>query len=422
MAAQKLRSVENSRLVSEEFSERVEEHADGHRHPLGNEKKEISSSTPREMLLARYTKLLPSSVRLAVERTFLEFKSLEGQAEEGGSRRRSGSSPPAFSKGDAAMKDYIHLTLPTRSQLKLPPATLFRKKKPERSRWADEDVPADLLLAEQQKEHQQGSSKSEKNSSSPKPAPEDVLAIISAAPPTTTTTPAKPLPNPPPRKKAERWADEHEVPTENLLLAEQQKKNTEEDDVAPAIASVPPGNTTTTTTTPAAKPGYKRRDLAALYGGGAEAGKKGPVTSLMVRHLPCRCEEEEVLGEIREAGFAGEYDFFYMPREKRQGRASLGNNLGYVFINFTSPEAATRFWEAFQGHRFGGQSCRSSQKECAISVATVQGLQNNWAQFQRTAVLRSERRPAFFPRGGGEAGGGEHARRRVREGQAAGGD
>ena len=37
-----------------------------------------------------------------------------------------------------------------------------------------------------------------------------------------------------------------------------------------------------------------------------------------------------------------------------------------------------------------------SAKECEITPATVQGLENNWKHFKRTAVLRSDHRPAFF--------------------------
>ena len=45
---------------------------------------------------------------------------------------------------------------------------------------------------------------------------------------------------------------------------------------------------------------------------------KTGVTSLMIRHIPCRLAEEEILEEINSAGFRELYDFFYVPREKRQ--------------------------------------------------------------------------------------------------------
>lgn len=141
-------------------------------------------------------------------------------------------------------------------------------------------------------------------------------------------------------------------------------------------------------TTPATK--YKRTDLLKKYGG--DSVDKEEVTSLMIRHIPCRCSTEDIISEIEAAGFTGLYDFFYMPCDRRQPST---HNLGYAFVNFVSPEAATSFQKAFAGYRFGGESSRSS-KQCAISAAAVQGLQNNWSHFRRTAVFRTDRRPAFI--------------------------
>ena len=50
----------------------------------------------------------------------------------------------------------------------------------------------------------------------------------------------------------------------------------------------------------------------------ADCGGCMEITTLMLRHLPSRISEEEVLDEVDAKGFQGMYDFFYMPREKRQ--------------------------------------------------------------------------------------------------------
>merc|ERR1719265_2770507 len=73
------------------------------------------------------------------------------------------------------------------------------------------------------------------------------------------------------------------------------------------------------------------------------------------------------------------YDFFYMPQDRRRK-----SNLGYAFINFTAPSAASDFQARMQGRSLAmdGKSM-NSQKICEVTVATIQGLERNLEHFQK---------------------------------------
>lgn len=112
-----------------------------------------------------------------------------------------------------------------------------------------------------------------------------------------------------------------------------------------------------------------------------------PITTLMLKNIPCRKSQEEVMSHIDQKGFGNRYDFFYLPRDVK-----FRANLGYAFINFLTPEDATAFSDEMNGYRF---SSSGSVKACTVVPAHVQGLVNNLAAFKRTEVMRSSRKPFF---------------------------
>jgi len=139
--------------------------------------------------------------------------------------------------------------------------------------------------------------------------------------------------------------------------------------------------------------GPKRTDYIKKYGGGGgqETDNTGnnpvPITTMMLKNIPCRKSQEEVMMHIDQKGFGNRYDFFYLPRDVK-----FRANLGYAFINFLTPEDASNFSAEMNGYRF---SSSGSMKACAVVPAHVQGLMNNLAAFKRTEVMRSSRRPYF---------------------------
>jgi hypothetical protein len=129
-----------------------------------------------------------------------------------------------------------------------------------------------------------------------------------------------------------------------------------------------------------------------------EAEVDAPVTTMMIRNIPCCCSNQDVIRDIDAFGFADTYDFFYLPQHRK-------SNLGYAFINFTSVQLAAEFRERLQGHRFSSGSAvrgNNSKKECTVSPAAVQGLKNNKKHFRRTRVFKSERGPTFYKKDSSE--------------------
>jgi len=138
--------------------------------------------------------------------------------------------------------------------------------------------------------------------------------------------------------------------------------------------------------------GPKRTDYIKKFGAGEEPAPAQipgsvPITTMMLKNIPCRKTQEDVMAHIDQQGFLNKYDFFYLPRDVK-----FRANLGYAFINFVTPEDAAAFTAEMNGYRFAGSG---STKACAVVPAHVQGLQNNLAAFKRTEVMRSSRKPFF---------------------------
>lgn len=95
------------------------------------------------------------------------------------------------------------------------------------------------------------------------------------------------------------------------------------------------------------------------------------MTTLMLRNIPCSFSSEKLALMIDDAGFAGLYDWLYVPSSKHKKSANA--NLGYAFINFIAPENANVFANQMDGAAFS--STRSS-KTMTISPAATQFQKN----------------------------------------------
>ncbi|CAD5324169.1 unnamed protein product [Arabidopsis thaliana] len=114
---------------------------------------------------------------------------------------------------------------------------------------------------------------------------------------------------------------------------------------------------------------------------------RDPRTTLMIKNIPNKYSQKLLLDmldkhciHINEAITEehnkheshhqpySSYDFVYLPMDFNNKC-----NVGYGFVNMTSPEAAWRFYKAFHGQRW---EVFNSHKICQITYARVQGLED----------------------------------------------
>ncbi|XP_031273666.1 protein terminal ear1 homolog [Pistacia vera] len=89
----------------------------------------------------------------------------------------------------------------------------------------------------------------------------------------------------------------------------------------------------------------------------------------LLRILDLHCREENSQAKLRSDPCRSEYDFVYLPMD-----FGFRANLGYAFVNFTTPVAAVRFSTAFHQHEWLGQVPGVSRKKiCEITCAFIQG-------------------------------------------------
>lgn len=106
-----------------------------------------------------------------------------------------------------------------------------------------------------------------------------------------------------------------------------------------------------------------------------------PPTTMMLRNIPNRYSQHELIEELGVLGFAGSFDFLYAPMDF----GTMGN-VGYAFINFTSSDWAARFQLDLEGFVFAKHQKKSVKKVSTVSVAHLQGLEANLHHYQKSAV------------------------------------
>lgn len=112
-------------------------------------------------------------------------------------------------------------------------------------------------------------------------------------------------------------------------------------------------------------------------------------TTLMIRNIPNHYTQRQLIAELDDLGFAGTFDFLYIPLDK-----GTMSNVGYAFVNFVEPSNAEKCMASFQGYRF-----RRHRKIAAVSVAHIQGLEANLQHYEHAAVNTAklkQRRPVIM--------------------------
>jgi len=114
------------------------------------------------------------------------------------------------------------------------------------------------------------------------------------------------------------------------------------------------------------------------------------VSTVMARNLPNKYNQQMLLDELNGAGFAGAYDFLYLPIDPETCA-----NRGYAFINFISSTYAWMMRTTYEGQKMGKFN---SDKVVSVVPAALQGFEANYAHYSTSRVMRGppQTRPLFL--------------------------
>lgn len=126
-------------------------------------------------------------------------------------------------------------------------------------------------------------------------------------------------------------------------------------------------------------------------------GGKAPVdwagkTTVMIRNIPSVYSQKDLIAEVSRRGFAGSFDFFYLPMDFAKSA-----NAGYAFANFVDVASVSALRKEFDGKRL--ELAPTSTKLIQVVPATLQGYDANFAHFAHSAVLnhhKTEHSPVFL--------------------------
>lgn len=125
----------------------------------------------------------------------------------------------------------------------------------------------------------------------------------------------------------------------------------------------------------------------------SSSGCSSSVTTLMIRNIPNRCSQRQLINDLNSLGLKGTFDFLHVPLD-----LATMSNAGYAFVNFVDRSWAERCGEKLTGYKFKRQS-----KPAAVSDAHIQGLELNLRHCDRSAAASAaggqQRRPVVMPGG-----------------------
>lgn len=108
----------------------------------------------------------------------------------------------------------------------------------------------------------------------------------------------------------------------------------------------------------------------------------GEGITLMIKNIPYRMSQQDVLDVIKELGFADRTNFFYLPIRRGQKQ-----HVGYAFCGFVDVASAKEFALAITGYRFPGRS----RKTIVVAQARIQGFCSYLQHFHK--MKRKQQRP-----------------------------
>ncbi|KAH7278183.1 hypothetical protein KP509_38G028500 [Ceratopteris richardii] len=112
-------------------------------------------------------------------------------------------------------------------------------------------------------------------------------------------------------------------------------------------------------------------------------------TTLMIKNIPNKYTAKMLLAAIDE-NHRGMYDFLYLPIDFKNKC-----NVGYAFINMTSPDHIISLYQAFNGKKW---EKFNSEKVASLAYARIQGKAALVAHFQNSSLMNEDKRcrPILF--------------------------
>jgi len=130
---------------------------------------------------------------------------------------------------------------------------------------------------------------------------------------------------------------------------------------------------------------HKRKQRSKAGGKQEEQSKRSEDTrtTVMLRNLPRDFSRAVLLKLLDDKGFAGKYNFLYMPIDfVRQA------SLGYAFVNLVTPEVVTEFWEALDGHFDWPVAC---EKVCRVNWSSPhQGYEEHLQRYRNSPLMHKD--------------------------------
>jgi hypothetical protein len=120
-------------------------------------------------------------------------------------------------------------------------------------------------------------------------------------------------------------------------------------------------------------------------------GGKSEVTSMMIRNLPYSLTQQKLTDALDATGFAGTYDFCYLPH-----KFSDHKNVGYAFVNFVNADIAKEFQQAWHQDRSNIFNASDMRKALNVTEAVLQGKKANMQKAQSKKMGRV-RNASFRP-------------------------
>jgi hypothetical protein len=167
-------------------------------------------------------------------------------------------------------------------------------------------------------------------------------------------------------------------------------------DVAATAASCPAGCFRVDDAASISGIGHSLQHVSTVVGSSSTSPNNDDRTTLMLRNLPNNYTRAMLLTTFQLEGFAGLYDFVYLPID-----FGTGASLGYAFLNLVAHHVALRLWAAFQGY---SKWLIPSQKRCVISWGhPCQGLEANVQRYRNSPVMHcavpAEYKPEIYANG-----------------------